>query len=227
MAKAKDYYGDTVTAVIVRACKDLSASQEELDIEVLETGSVGIFGLCKKKAHIRVSKKSERAGEVSEQKATTEEPVEKSKASTDKKKEPSKKKATAKENTAKAEEPEVSSQKPESKNEEQAEKTPPAATNNVSPPYKPPSAEALTAVQDDILAMLELMGFPSTVTVTLEYQTVARRIDEEYQDVLVGQDGRTLDSLQYLLRKMSSKQLPERTKLSLDVGNTGNAELPS
>ncbi|MCI5221964.1 MAG: RNA-binding protein, partial [Candidatus Electrothrix sp. AR4] len=57
MAKGKDYYGSTVTDVIAKACKELSASQEELDIEILETGSPGIFGLCRKRAHIRVTLK--------------------------------------------------------------------------------------------------------------------------------------------------------------------------
>jgi len=56
MPKGKDFYGKDVTDVIANACKELSASQEDLDNEVLETGSAGIFGLCKKKAHIRVSR---------------------------------------------------------------------------------------------------------------------------------------------------------------------------
>ena len=59
MAKAKDFYGKEVAAVIEEACREFGVSQEELDIEVLETGSAGIFGLCKKKAHIRVQKNLE------------------------------------------------------------------------------------------------------------------------------------------------------------------------
>ncbi|MCI5120159.1 MAG: RNA-binding protein, partial [Candidatus Electrothrix sp. AUS4] len=39
-----------------------------------------------------------------------------------------------------------------------------------------------------------------------------------YEDELVGKEGRTLDSLQYLLRKITSRRLPERIMLSLDVG---------
>jgi predicted RNA-binding protein Jag len=58
MAKGKDFYGKDIAEVIEQACKDLGASREELDIEVRETGSAGIFGLCKKKAHIRVQRKA-------------------------------------------------------------------------------------------------------------------------------------------------------------------------
>ena len=57
MAKGKDFYGKDISEVIEQACRDLGASREDLDIEVLETGSAGIFGLCKKKAHIRVQHK--------------------------------------------------------------------------------------------------------------------------------------------------------------------------
>ncbi|MCW5214780.1 Jag N-terminal domain-containing protein, partial [Desulfobulbus sp. US5] len=57
MVKGKDFYGGTVTDAIAEACQKLSTSQQGLDIEILETGSSGIFGLCRKKAHIRVTKK--------------------------------------------------------------------------------------------------------------------------------------------------------------------------
>ena len=57
MAKGKDFYGKDIAEVIEQACRELGAGHEDLDIEVLETGSSGIFGLCKKKAHIRVKRK--------------------------------------------------------------------------------------------------------------------------------------------------------------------------
>ena len=59
MNKGKDFYGTEIATVIEQACKELGTSREHLDITVLETGSAGIFGLCKKKAHIRVVLKAE------------------------------------------------------------------------------------------------------------------------------------------------------------------------
>ena len=50
----KDFYGKEVAAAIKSACGTLGVSQEKLDIEVVETGTTGIFGLIRKKAHIRV-----------------------------------------------------------------------------------------------------------------------------------------------------------------------------
>ena len=73
MAKAKDFYGKEVTTVIEEACREFGVSQEELDIEVLETGSAGIFGLCKKKAHIRAQIK--KPVDTSRKKKVKPEPV--------------------------------------------------------------------------------------------------------------------------------------------------------
>ncbi len=50
----KDFYGKEVAAAIKNACDTLGVPQEKLEIEVIETGTTGIFGLIRKKAHIRV-----------------------------------------------------------------------------------------------------------------------------------------------------------------------------
>jgi spoIIIJ-associated protein len=86
-------------------------------------------------------------------------------------------------------------------------------------PYVPPTVEALEAVRQDVAKLLELMSCPSAVTVELDNQTVVCKISGEHQDALTGQEGRTLDSLQYLLRKMTTRLLPDRTKLALEVGD--------
>ena len=49
----KDFYGKNVAEAIKKACEEFGVAQENLTIEVLETGSKGIFGLIRQKAHIR------------------------------------------------------------------------------------------------------------------------------------------------------------------------------
>ncbi|HHB76562.1 MAG TPA: hypothetical protein ENK84_08465, partial [Desulfobulbus sp.] len=71
MAQGKDFYGQEVATIIEEACREFGVSQEELDIEVLETGSAGIFGLCRKKAHIRVRKKTVDSGAGEKKKKPT------------------------------------------------------------------------------------------------------------------------------------------------------------
>ncbi|EKD37062.1 MAG: hypothetical protein ACD_75C01273G0001, partial [uncultured bacterium] len=54
-----DFYGKDVAEAIKKACDSLRVPQEKLEIEVIETGSTGIFGLIRKKARIRVAVKPE------------------------------------------------------------------------------------------------------------------------------------------------------------------------
>ncbi|MCI5165588.1 MAG: protein jag [Candidatus Electrothrix sp. GM3_4] len=217
MVKGKDFYGGTVTDAIAEACQKLSTSQQGLDIEILETGSSGIFGLCRKKAHIRVTKKGEKKEEEgcsAERRAETENKAAVSETDD----------AVQAEKVAGKPEP---AREPARKNNARksennaAPKAAPKTERRVEaelPSPEPPSDEVLGEIQEEITAMLSIMGFPSTVTVTLKNHTVACHISGEYEEELVGREGRTLDSLQYLLRKMTSRRLPDRIMLSLDVG---------
>ena len=215
MAKEQDFYGSNVADAIANACKELSALQEELTIELLETGSPGIFGLCRKRARIRVSRKGQpkSAAEI-----VHPEPVAAAPSA-----EPAPDKAPPKKKERPVKEQKKPAVKPQPEKAERQEKVEPeeskAAPAEELGPYVPPTAEALEAVRQDVAKLLELMSCPSSVTVELDNQTVACKISGEHQDALTGQEGRTLDSLQYLLRKMTTRLLPDRTKLALEVGD--------
>ena len=57
--KKREYEGKDIADAISKACKSLNVSQEDLDIEVLTTGTSGIFGLCRQKCRLRVAVKGE------------------------------------------------------------------------------------------------------------------------------------------------------------------------
>ncbi|CAK8717531.1 hypothetical protein KKHLCK_06685 [Candidatus Electrothrix laxa] len=236
MVKGKDFYGGTVTDAIAEACQELATSQQGLDIEILETGSSGIFGLCRKKAHIRVTKKEEEncsADGYGETEKTAQ-----CKKADSKTVEAQQKAAVAEAEDADtagkggkvAGQPEIfsesarknsgrkSGKKAAPKTAQRAERRTERRAEAELPPPEPPSDEVMAEIQEDITAMLSIMGFPSTVTVTLKNHAVACHISDEYEEELVGREGRTLDSLQYLLRKITSRRLPDRIMLSLDVG---------
>lgn len=52
-----EFKGTDVDEAINKACAKFSVPREKLNIEIVSTGSTGIFGLCKKKAIIKVSPK--------------------------------------------------------------------------------------------------------------------------------------------------------------------------
>lgn len=230
MTQGKDFYGTEIAEVIEQACKELGLPQEQLDIAVLETGSTGIFGLCKKKAHIRVQIRRDAPGKeaaspslddmapsaVQPEQPDKQDPAGKRQSNNRApKRRPSKKTAPAK-NVAEND----SAQPPADPAE-----TPPvaAAVDSSDIPAAEqeesasPTPENLSAIEDKLKHLLTLMGRPSAITVAFSDNTILCSISGEHEAYLASQDGKILDSLQYLLRKMIGPNLPDRATLSLDA----------
>lgn len=182
----KDFYGKTVADTIQVACQELDKPQEDLTIEVVETGSNGIFGLIKKKAHIRVTIK---AGETDDQREADVLPVEK--------------KEVVQLETGREEKP---SKKIESL----------AVTGDEKEPI---SEENIQFVQETFGQLLDYMGFPSTVEISGEGMALHCQVESEFEEELAGPEGKTLDALQYLMRKMIARKIPDRLRLAVDIGN--------
>lgn len=225
MAKAKDFYSKNVAEAIRQACAEFATSQENLDIEVLETGSAGIFGLCRKRAHIRVNRK-----QAAVEEARTNVPARpvQSAVQDEEKQEPDQCSGTDEEEKAGPAPVHVKGRR-ERKRSPKAEKAvvapaaEPAAAPSRSPepiePFEPPTEEVLTRIQSDLARVLQLMGYESEVKVHFAENAVQCHISGDHEEEIVGAEGRTLDSLQYLLRKMLSQVLPDRMNVALDVGN--------
>lgn len=211
MSKAKDFYSKSVPEAIRQACDDFATSQEKLDIEVLETGSKGIFGLCKKRAHIRVNlKKNIPPEEVDVQKDTRPDKKKKRKPVPKKEKDVTPQKVKA---PADDKQPKTGSQEPVSKESKGSDQ------NSEKEQLAPPAEENLASVKKDLEQILALMGFPSEIVLDFDGQSIQCNIKSDDDETLVGDEGRILDSLQYLIRKMASTHLPDRMTVDLDVGN--------
>ncbi|MCI5120197.1 MAG: hypothetical protein D3908_03200, partial [Candidatus Electrothrix sp. AUS4] len=167
MVTGKDFYGGTVTDAIADACQEFSTSQEGLDIEILETGSSGIFGLCRKKAHIRAAKKGYAATPDMEaqstSKSTAQKDAQESSRTEQKKKstapqapqgevqgEESTEKTAAQSKTAR----ENSRKNSGRKNTRKPTPRPERRSEEALPPPELPSDEVLAGIQEDISSML-------------------------------------------------------------------------
>lgn len=212
----KDFYGKEVTAAIKNACDTLGVAQEKLEIEVIETGSTGIFGLIRKKAHIRVLVKPE-VEEVSadvfevnsyiksesQDKLKSDPIISETVESEPKKAEP----------VAAVEDKVVAPvRKTVDENHVNGVKREKEAAAEVSP-------ESLEIVKNELLQLVGLMGFPSTLEVEAEGLSVACTLRGDYEENLTGTDGKVLDSLQYILRKVISRKVPERLRISINIGD--------
>ncbi len=199
-SNTKEFQGKDIAEAIQNACNSLNASQEDLNIEVISTGSSGIFGLCRQNARLRVTLKGENISQE-------QQPVSEKKARTKK--------------TAKS--PKKASRKKKPRKEVTAEPKETLAENNNSEAphseHKEYGPEFVSAIQEELLKVLQLMGFPSEVSILQDGNSITGLIQGDNIEGIVGHDGKVLDSLQYLLRKMLSKKLSEKIMLSLDAGN--------
>jgi spoIIIJ-associated protein len=228
MVKGQDFYGKDIAEVIERACRTLETSREDLDIEVLETGSAGIFGLCKKKAHIRVQRKA--VSLIKEIEAATDAALAAKPAAAGRSV-PAGRPAADAPTVAAEDGPAddrslagISSPAPAAVHADPAQQEDDEDQDGEEEEFEeavvePPSEESLAAIQADFHQLLALMGLPSEVRVAFADSTVHCTITGPHEAHLVGPEGRTLDSLQYLLRKMVAKHLPDKIMLSLNAGD--------
>ena len=209
--KKKDYYGKEITDAIKQACDDLNESQENLEIEVVETGSVGIFGLRRKKAHIRAAVRQEVKLEKPQKVTAAPLPPEKQE-----------KKIPASDTSPQTVDKSIVSATENQKDpvedvpenclavEEGAEVNGEEA-GEASP-------EASEIVKSELANLLTLLKIPSQIDIEIHGLTVHCTVRGEHEEELTGQEGKILDSLQYLLRKIVAKKTTERLRIAIDVG---------
>lgn len=199
--KKMEFEGKDIADAISKACKTLNVSQENLDIEVLTTGTSGIFGLCKQKARLRVAVKKE----------YSQEPGESSPKKADKPRGEKAKKTAEKKKRVSARE-----------KKKEARPEPAAKEQTIAPEPKEAiqlDADLLAQVEKDLSSLLEYMSLPSEVIVSSEQENVTALIKGEHVAEIVEENGKILDSLQYLLRKMTGKRFSEKAIISLDAGD--------
>ncbi len=197
----KDFYGKEVAAAIKNACDALGVPQEKLEIEVIETGTTGIFGLIRKKAHIRVLIKpnvEEGGAEVFEAAAFL-------------KSEPDDEEIEIEPTVASKVEEDDSGQADDDDDEDDL--------SIGKEPDGEVSVESLAIVKSELLQLVEMMGFPSTLEVETVGLSLACTLRSEFEENLIGTDGKVLDSLQYILRKIISRKVPERIRISVNVAD--------
>jgi len=210
----RDFYGKEVTDAIKSACESFKVAQEMLDIEVVETGSTGIFGLIRKKARIRVSLKQDTQDTGSRHMDEEPEaaPTAVIVAGEPELPEQEELEEAADFSTEAELEIEAATDNGEDEEEEDDEAVPGEEEADAS-------AESLETVRAEVTRFVELMGFPSDITVSAKGLAVLCSIRGEFDEELAGPEGKTLDSLQYLVRKIVARKCSERLRVTINVGD--------
>lgn len=228
----KDFFGKTVADAMKAASDAFHTPQENLTIEVVETGSVGIFGFIRKKAHIRASLQETAVVDEPElaAKVETPAPVE-VRTEVQPEVQPEKQaKVPPPEEPLPPVPPEPVAVAPPIPQPEPAhpdatgnDREPAEAEEDDFPPVagsdEPLSQESLDGVCHELTQLLQLMGLPSKVEIEAQGNSVRCHVSSEFQEDLTGQEGKILDSLQYLLRKIVAKKISEKIRIAIDVGD--------
>ncbi len=208
----KDFYGKEVPDAIRRACETLKLAQEKLAIEVLETGSTGIFGLIRKKAHIRVTPKPE-VDEAIDGSFDVETIL-----GGDKVPRPKEEQSQAPQ-VVEQKKPEPPRLRPKKIAQEKKRVVQEKKRVKEETKEKEVKAETVDFVRTEILRIVELMGCPSTVDIGINGISVICTLHGESEEYLIGPEGKTLDSIQYLLRKIVARKVSEQLRLTVNVGD--------
>ena len=198
-----EFTGKEVADAIRAACEHFHVSREELSIEVLETGSSGIFGLIRKKAKIRAELRpdNDALGTVTALPCSSKQRRSEQRRSESR---PTEQRQVEQQHA----EPELHLDSDET----EVDAVPFEEEQTVSP-------ESLAVVHGILDNMLRLMEMPSALEITADNLLVTCAITGEFEEELVGQDGRIIDSLQYFLHKIAVKQCPEPLRIAVNVGN--------
>ncbi|TKB12218.1 Jag N-terminal domain-containing protein [Desulforhopalus sp. IMCC35007] len=226
----KDFYGKEVTDAIKKACDNFGVAQEKLEIDVIETGSTGIFGLIRKKAHIRVSLRQETEEEKNDFSMESllpakEKPVRaKKKASPRVEVEPQKhpepeKSAPAPVVEKNIQQEQVTETVEQTKQADRSVVVEQVVQNTEEPVEVAVSQESLEIVKSELSQIVALMGFPSTIELEVEGLSVACVLRGDFEEELTGVDGKVLDSIQYILRKIVTRKVSEKLRISINVGD--------
>ena len=204
MAVKLEFKGRDIDEAVKSACKRFGVDRDGLDIDVISTGSTGIFGLLRRPSVVvrACLKDSGTAGLGSDNE-------DQGPAAVTKKRAPTKTRAKA------APKPDKEEAEQNSDEEPRPESRQPRRQKVEPSPVPPEFHDQLTA---ELCKMLALMGMESEIIIGEENGKTTLEIVGEHVAVLQDRDGQALDGLQYLLRKMISDKLPERAMFVVDAG---------
>ncbi len=225
MPEMKEYSGKDVNGAIESACADFGVLRTQLKVEILDTGSAGIFGIGRKDACIRVGIKA-----ISEE--IDDDPFGMADIFDDGLLNPKKSRVEKPKAAASASRRGRSVEKVVEKKRKAVEKHVEKSTaavpshsspSSIAPVSQVPEAEAsheiVEIICSELVKIVQLMGFPSTTEVQVEGLTINVELHSDFEEELIGEEGRVVDSLQYLIRKIAGRKSQERLRINLDVGN--------
>lgn len=228
MSDFREFQGKTLDEAIETACDYYNLQREKLEIEILKGGSAGIFGLvgAKKavvKARPRGSRETEailnggekKKAEPKKEARRSDRPKQERKPEKKREQKPEKAKAPRKE-AAERRRPEPSTDsRTDFQDDAQQEKRP-----VVDDMENMDKGELEAVVREVTTTLLEpIVGEAPTLEISFDPDRVKVFIDdEENSGLIIGREGQTLSSLQYLVNRLVSRRMEASVRIQIDTG---------
>ena len=221
--------GKTVKDAINQGAKELGCDPSDLEIEVLEMGSPGLFGMFGRLARVKLTlKEADDDFNIDMPAMTLEQPAQKQgrQHRQEKPKPAPVPQETAQEETAQKEPSRRSRQR--ARKERAPEEKPVEAEIVITPPEpEAPFVEtAYDQLSDDakramefLSGMIERMGVQAELKVCETPEQLRVKLFGENMSLLIGRRGETLDALQYLTSLNVNRGREEYLRVSLDTEN--------
>ena len=239
--------GKTVKDAIAKGVAELGCDSSDVDIQVLEMGSPGLFGMFGKPAKVRLTLKESKADLDLEMPVfSLDQPSGKRREEGKRKEKPAKAEKPAKPETSekpvkaeqeeKAEEPVKTEEKPraEKKKRREPKRQKPAEGEAAEPEevkVEPVVTEPFVATPEEQLSdtaknareflsgLTERMGVPAEIAVSESEEQLRMVLSGENMSILIGRRGETLDAIQYLTSLNVNRTREDYLRVSLDTEN--------
>lgn len=238
--------GKTVKDAISKGLAELGCDSADVDIQVIEMGSPGLFGIFGRPAKVRLTlKESDKDLEIDLPVLSIDQPSgrkrekakpEKARADKPQKAEKPEKKQEApkpREERDDAAKPEAPKPRPEKKKREPKPQKPAAETapETEVPAPAPVEQEPFVPTPDDqlsetahnarafLMGLTERMGVPAQIAVSESSEQIRMVLSGENMSILIGRRGETLDALQYLTSLNVNRAREDYLRVSLDTEN--------
>ena len=228
--------GKTVKDAINNGVKELGCDPSDVEIEILEMGSPGLFGMFGKLAKVKLTlKESDDSFEIemptmsldqpSQRKAAKKSKPAKAPEKSARPEKPARESApkpaeAAAESSEESSKPRKSKPRPRKENREPAAEIVPAPLEPEQPFVETP-LEQLTPDARQALSFLsgltERMGVPCEIKVCESTDHLRMQLFGQNMSILIGRRGETLDALQYLTSLNVNRGREEYLRVSLDT----------
>ncbi|HEY52014.1 MAG TPA: protein jag [Caldilineae bacterium] len=213
-----EFVGRTVEEAIETGLATLNLNRDQAEIEILEEGRTGVFGVGSRPATVRITAR----GSAPAPPTSAEEDAEMETTSTD---QISGQEPDSDHGVVASTEVGEQGQKRESATlAEESELTMEAELTPLEPVELTEEEEVLSIAQDFLQNMLNLMGLKTQVEASVvepdennREQVFLLNIEGEDLGILIGRRGETLDSIQYLVRLVVNRYLHNWPRIEVDV----------